>query len=205
MTIGNYVTADIVSNMAMRGTALPCCFLLIAGCASASLPGGPASSRPDRARPTPALSVPGLDPRPDEARVAYDADGDGKPDRWKVTRNGAAGETVRVRVEKDLDGDGRPDTWELYGPDGALEVLAYDLDLDGRPDTALTFEAGRLVRKEQVSGLGDGARTVERFEDGRLVSRERTEDRDGKPGVLERWRDGEPQRAGTGAAPGAQK
>jgi hypothetical protein len=79
------------------------------------------------------------------ARIEYDDDGDGKPERAEVFENGAL-----VRVETDSDRDGRPDRWQ-YWEGGRLTREEIDTDHDGRPDHRLVFgPGGRLLRVERL-------------------------------------------------------
>jgi len=85
----------------------------------------------------------GPDGRP--ARIEYDDDGDGKPERAEVMKDG-----VVVRVEADSDGDGRPDRWQSWER-GRLAGEELDTDGDGRPDRRLVFgPRARLLRVERL-------------------------------------------------------
>ena len=79
------------------------------------------------------------------ARIEYDDDGDGAPERAEVFENG-----VMARVETDSDRDGRPDRWQAWQR-GRLASEDLDTDGDGRPDRRLVFgPGGRLVRLERL-------------------------------------------------------
>jgi len=85
----------------------------------------------------------GPDGRP--ARIEYDDDGDGVPERAEVLENGAV-----VRIEMDSDRDGRPDRWQNW-QGGRLVSEELDTDGDGRPDRRLVFgPRGRLQRVERL-------------------------------------------------------
>jgi hypothetical protein len=85
----------------------------------------------------------GPDGRP--ARIEYDDDGDGKPERAEVLKDGLV-----VRVEADSDGDGRPDRFQAWDR-GRLVGEELDTDGDGRPDRRLVFgPRGRLLRVERL-------------------------------------------------------
>lgn len=74
----------------------------------------------------------------------------GKPDVWRFPGpNGIA-----TRVESDDDGDGRPDRAEIFR-DGALTRIELDSDRDGRMDRWQTWQAGRLRSEElDTKGAG---------------------------------------------------
>ena len=79
------------------------------------------------------------------ARIEYDDDGDGKPERADVLEDG-----VVVRVETDSDRDGRPDRWQAWDR-GRLVREELDTDGDGRPDRRLVFgPRARLLRVERL-------------------------------------------------------
>ena len=79
------------------------------------------------------------------ARIEYDDDGDGVPERAEVLSDGAV-----VRVETDSDRDGRPDRWQAWDR-GRLAAEELDTDGDGRPDRRLVFgPKARLLRVERL-------------------------------------------------------
>ena len=79
------------------------------------------------------------------ARIEYDDDGDGKPERAEVLRDGLV-----VRIETDSDRDGRPDRWQAWER-GRLVSEELDTDGDGQPDRRLVFGSrARLLRVERL-------------------------------------------------------
>ena len=79
------------------------------------------------------------------ARIEYDDDGDGKPERAEVFKDGAL-----VRVEIDSDRDGRIDCWQNWDR-GRLVSEEIDTNGDGLPDRRLVFgPQGRLLRVERI-------------------------------------------------------
>jgi hypothetical protein len=79
------------------------------------------------------------------ARIEYDDDGDGVPERAEVLRDG-----IVVRIETDSDGDGRPDRWQAWER-GRLVSEELDTDGDGQPDRRLVFgPRARLLRVERL-------------------------------------------------------
>jgi len=85
----------------------------------------------------------GPDGRP--ARIEYDDDGDGLPERAEVLENGAV-----VRIEMDSDRNGKPDRWQTW-QGGRLVSEELDTDGDGRPDRRLVFgPRARLQRVERL-------------------------------------------------------
>jgi hypothetical protein len=79
------------------------------------------------------------------ARIEYDDDRDGKPDRAEVYRDGAL-----VRVEANSGRTGRADRWQ-YWEHGRLVSEELDTDGDGRPDRRLVFgPRSQLVRVERL-------------------------------------------------------
>jgi hypothetical protein len=87
-----------------------------------------------------------------EAR-AYDTDGDGRPDRVKVTVQGKE----RCYGE-DSNHDGVIDTWDLMDESGNLTRRAHDSNGDGKVDQAWTFDPTRK---------GCGSFSVDRDGDGK--------------------------------------
>jgi hypothetical protein len=85
----------------------------------------------------------GRDGRP--ARIEYDDDGDGRPERADALEDGLV-----VRIDFDSDRDGRWDRWQQWQR-GRLLAEELDTDGDGRPDRRLVFGArSRLLRVERV-------------------------------------------------------
>ncbi len=79
------------------------------------------------------------------ARIEYDDDGDGKPERTEVLEDG-----IVVRIEADSDRDGRPDRWQSWQR-GRLVSEELDTDGDGQPDRRLVFgPRARLLRVERL-------------------------------------------------------
>jgi hypothetical protein len=79
------------------------------------------------------------------ARIEYDDDGDGKPERAEVLKDGAL-----VGIEIDSDRDGRVDRWQHWEK-GRLVSEEIDSDGDGKPDRRLVFgPKARLLRVERV-------------------------------------------------------
>ncbi len=79
------------------------------------------------------------------ARIEYDDDGDGKPERAEIYQDG-----VLVRIETDSGGSGRPDRWQVFDH-GRLVAEELDTDRDGRPDRRLVFgPRGKLLRVERI-------------------------------------------------------
>jgi hypothetical protein len=79
------------------------------------------------------------------ARIEYDDDGDGKPERAEVMKDGAL-----VRIEMDTDRDGRPDRWQDWDK-GRIASEEIDTNGDGKPDRRLVFgPKARLLRVERV-------------------------------------------------------
>jgi hypothetical protein len=72
-----------------------------------------------------------------EAR-AYDTNGDGRPDKVKVSIQGKD----RCYGE-DSDHDGRIDTWDVLDENGKLTKRAHDSNGDGKVDQAWTFDPTR--------------------------------------------------------------
>jgi hypothetical protein len=79
------------------------------------------------------------------SRIEYDDDGDGKPERAEVMKEGAL-----VRIEMDTDRDGRPDRWQSW-ENGRIASEEIDTNGDGKPDRRLVFgPRARLLRVERV-------------------------------------------------------
>ncbi|HVQ26430.1 MAG TPA: hypothetical protein VMV01_14690, partial [Planctomycetota bacterium] len=79
------------------------------------------------------------------SRIEYDDDGDGKPERAEVMKDGAL-----VRIEMDTDRDGRPDRWQDWDH-GRIVSEEIDTNGDGKPDRRLVFgPKARLLRVERV-------------------------------------------------------
>jgi len=79
------------------------------------------------------------------ARIEYDDDGDGKPERAEVMKEGAL-----ARIEIDTDRDGRPDRWQDWDH-GRIVSEEIDTNGDGKPDRRLVFgPKARLLRVERV-------------------------------------------------------
>ena len=79
------------------------------------------------------------------ARIEYDDDGDGKPERAEVLKDGEL-----VGIEVDSDRDGRVDRWQHWEK-GRLVSEEIDIDGDGKPDRRLVFgPKARLLRVERV-------------------------------------------------------
>jgi hypothetical protein len=79
------------------------------------------------------------------SRIEYDDDGDGRPERAEVLREGLV-----VRIEVDSDRDGRMDRWQNW-ENGRLVSEELDTDGDGKPDRRLVFgPRARLLRVERT-------------------------------------------------------
>jgi len=79
------------------------------------------------------------------ARIEYDDDGDGVPERAEVLKDG-----VVVGIEIDSDRNGKPDRFQAWER-GRLVREELDTDGDGRPDRRLVFgPRARLVRVERL-------------------------------------------------------
>jgi hypothetical protein len=100
----------------------------------------------------------GLPPPPDyepcfigEAR-GYDTDGDGRPDKIRVSFHG------RDRCYgEDTDHDGKIDTWDLADESGKIIKRSHDMDGDGKADQTWTFDPTRRGCAHISSDLdGDG-------------------------------------------------
>jgi len=70
------------------------------------------------------------------ARREHDQDGDGRPERVEILREG-----VLAAVELDLDRDGRIDRWQAWS-EGGLVSEEVDTDGDGRPDVRIRHGRG---------------------------------------------------------------
>lgn len=134
-------------------------------------------------------------------RLAYDSNGDGRPD---IIAHHGGGKTPRL-IEVDEDFDGRTDRWEDYdkdekllkvgasrkggapdvwtypGPDGQPARKEYDEDVDGRIDRAEVFEGGRLVRAELDADRDGRVDRWQSWQAGRLVAEGLDTDGDGQP------------------------
>jgi YD repeat-containing protein len=101
-------------------------------------------------------------------RIAYDSDGDGKPDTWAYMDG-----TTLVRVEVDEDGDGQIDRWEFHRAPGqagragqvgqagfvspleTIEHIERATRHDGTVSRWEYFEHGQLTRvEEDIDGDG---------------------------------------------------
>jgi hypothetical protein len=79
------------------------------------------------------------------ARIEYDDDGDGVPERAEVLKDG-----IVVGIEIDSDRNGKPDRWQTWER-GRLVGEELDTDGDGRADRRLVFgPRGRLLRIERL-------------------------------------------------------
>ncbi len=79
------------------------------------------------------------------ARIEYDDDGDGKPERADVIAGGLV-----VRTETDSDRDGRMDRWQGWSA-GHIASEEIDTDKDGKPDRRLVFGSkGKVLRMERL-------------------------------------------------------
>ncbi len=79
------------------------------------------------------------------ARIEYDDDGDGKPERADVIKDG-----VIVETDTDSNRDGKIDRWQHWTA-GHLTSEEIDTDGDGKPDRRLVYGPdGRLVRMERL-------------------------------------------------------
>lgn len=79
------------------------------------------------------------------ARIEYDDEGDGLPERAEVLKDG-----VVVGIEIDSDRNGKTDRWQTWER-GRLASEELDTDGDGRPDRRLVFgPRARLLRIERL-------------------------------------------------------
>ncbi len=79
------------------------------------------------------------------ARIEYDDDGNGVPERAELLDHGRL-----VRIEIDSDHDGKMDRWQDWRA-GRLTSEEVDTDRDGKPDRRLVFgPRGRLSRMETL-------------------------------------------------------
>ncbi len=79
------------------------------------------------------------------ARIEYDDDGDGVPERAEVLKDG-----IVVGIEIDSDRNGKPDRWQTWER-GRLVGEELDTDGDGKPDRRLVFgPRARLLRVERL-------------------------------------------------------
>jgi hypothetical protein len=61
-----------------------------------------------------------------------------------------------VRSEDDTNGDGRPDKWDIYR-DGVLREVRFDTRLtSGRADRRLLYDDHGLLTRIEVDDNGDG-------------------------------------------------
>lgn len=113
-------------------------------------------------------------------RLAYDANGNGRPDSWSYMDG-----TAVLRVEIDKDEDGRIERWEYYGPDQKLEKVGISRQNDGQVDAWAYQSADGTLAKMETSANRDGKVTrTEFYKNGDLVRSE--EDTDGD-GVVDKW------------------
>lgn len=91
------------------------------------------------------------DDRGNKARGEVDLNGDGKPDRWVVFKNG-----VRYTAQDDKDFDGKVDHWSYYDEKGALKLSASDTNKDGKPDKWNLALKGRLLVQREYDRNFDG-------------------------------------------------
>jgi hypothetical protein len=79
------------------------------------------------------------------ARIEYDDDGDGVPERAEVLKDG-----IVVGIEIDSNRDGKTDRWQTWDR-GRLQSEELDTDGDGKPDRRLVFgPRARLLRVERL-------------------------------------------------------
>jgi len=117
-------------------------------------------------------------------RIAYDSNGDGKPDTWAYMDG-----TTVVRVEVDEDGDGQIDRWEFHRP--RAESQASRAGQTGRAGGAgqigQTTYVSPLETIEHIERSTRHDGTVSRweyFEQGELTRVEEDTDGDGK---VDKW------------------
>jgi hypothetical protein len=126
--------------------------------------------------------------------LAYDADGDGRPDTW-TEMDGAR--PVRSRI--DTTGDGHIDRWEDYDEQGGLARIGFSRAGNGRPDAWAFPDVDGLLHRIEISSSADEHR-IDRWEyyeaapsspDGRaLVRAEEDTTGDGRPDKWETYAEG---------------
>ncbi len=84
-----------------------------------------------------------------------DTSGDGRPDEWSVQD-----EQSRVISKRaDTDGDGQIDTWSSFSENGALVLVEYDTTGDGAADRWVRFAANGSVLLIESDGDGSADQT----------------------------------------------
>ncbi|HYG68179.1 MAG TPA: VCBS repeat-containing protein [Anaeromyxobacteraceae bacterium] len=136
------MTTNVLSKYGLPALAA----VLAVACAGGGEARGPRSG--GRAEPPPGTELPAR--APGVIARAVDADGDGRPETWRLV----APDGRLAGTEHDGNGDGRVDRWVRVGGDGLPEQVAVDLDFDGRADVTRWYQAGRVVRSEEaIPGL----------------------------------------------------
>lgn len=110
-----------------------------------------------------------------------DANGDGKPDIQRVTKDGR--EVCRIA---DLDYDGKPEQYSYFNERNELRRRETDLDNNGVPNMVDHFEQGKLVIREIDAANQGKIDTWEVYDPqtGKRIRRERDQNGDGR---IDQW------------------
>jgi hypothetical protein len=110
--------------------------------------------------------------------IAYDRDGDGRPEEWEIFEAGAM-----IARHRDTVGNGLPDHWSQYGADGTLLETHRDTDADGRPDLWSSYYPDASLRSVayDTTSTGNPDLWCNYSEMGEVISIETDTDGDGKP------------------------
>lgn len=122
--------------------------------------------------------------------VAYDRNGDGRPDQI-AHHDGARLPAV---VENDDDFDGTTDHWIHYDPEG--ELVKVGVSRRGEVEDLWVYPGpDQQPARQEYDDDGDGlVERAEVIQDGRVVQVEVDADRDGR---IDRWQDWSPGRLAT--------
>ncbi len=123
----------------------------------------PTTSAKPPVDPAAARFTPEYDKSGKLTRLAYDSNGDGKPDTWAYMDG-----TQLLRVEQDTNGDGKVDVWEYHHPvsgagaqaahpgfDPTVDRIERSTRYDGKVSRWEYFDRGILTRVEEDT-TGDG-------------------------------------------------
>lgn len=111
--------------------------------------------------------------------VKLDANGDDKPEVWRLVKNGR--EVCRVA---DLNFDGRPDRTTFFDEAGKIRRIETDFDRDHRVDEIALYRDGVIVERHRATSLSGKLDTWEFYEAGKIVRTERDENGDG---IIDQW------------------